>query len=359
MDQENQGATPDGQEIIEQPQSMDDTIRDILQSQRERAQEPEAPAMGQAAPAAKAMPEAPEEAAQRIRDNQGKFAAKQPAAPAVGEEAGTPAIPAPAAEPVAGAPNTWKKEVAAHWASLPPDVQAEVNRREADFHKGIEQYRAAATFAQSMEKTIAPYMATMQALKVTPERAINELLAFDHQLRYGSQQQKQQLFAQLAQTFGIDTANLQMVEQQPVDPNVAALQQQVNQLNGFIQNQQMTAQQQAEAQLNSEISAFAADPSHSHFETVKSHMAALLQAGLARDLPDAYEQAVNANPATRAAMVAEQQRAIQADLAEKAKAAKAAASTNVRARPAMPVAKPIGTMDDTIRETLRRLTGAA
>lgn len=348
MNQESQGATPDGQEAIEQPQSMDDTIRDTLRAIGERNETDDVPT-----PAA-AVPEAQEDAAKHIRDEKGKFAA---AAPVVGADPAAPADPAPVADPISAAPNTWKKEVADQWAALPPAVQAEVNRREADFHKGIEQYRAAATFAQSMEKTIAPYMATMQSLKVTPEAAINELLAFDHQLRYGSQQQKQQLFSQLAQTFGIDTGNLQPFEAPQVDPNVAALQHQVNQLNGFIQNQQQTAQQQAEAQLNSEISAFAADPSHSHFEVVRPHMAALLQAGLAQNMQDAYEQAVNANPATRAAVLAEQQAAQRADAAAKAQAAKAAASTNVRARPAMPVAKPIGTMDDTIRETLRRLQG--
>lgn len=354
MQLENEGATPEVQqnEVIEQPKSMDDTIRDVLRAQQERSQESaEAP---EAAPVATATEE-PEEAAKRIRDAQGKFAATAPTAesPVAAKEA----EPAPVETQASIAPNTWKKEVAEQWATLPPAVQAEVQRREADFHKGIEQYRAAATFAQSMEKTIAPYMATMQALKVTPEAAINELLAFDHQLRYGSQQQKQQLFAQLAQTFGIDTNGLQHIEQQQIDPNLAALQQQVQNLNGYIQNQQLTAQQQAEAQLNSEIAAFAADPSHSHFEVVRPHMAALLQAGLAKDMQDAYEQAVNANPTTRAAVIAEQQAAIRADQAAKAQAAKAAASINTKVRPAMPVAKPIGTMDDTIRETLRRLTG--
>jgi hypothetical protein len=88
-------------------------------------------------------------------------------------------------------------------------------------------------------------------------------------------------------------------------------------------------------------------------------MSALLQAGQAKDLADAYEQAVYANPTTRAAVLQQQAAAQREEAAKKAQAARAAASVNVPRRPAMPTAQPIGSMDDTIRETFRRLTGAA
>lgn len=354
MSEENQGATPeviDPAEVIEQPKSMDDTIREILHSQQEWGIE----AVGDT-PAPGAAPEAPEEAAQRIRDAQGKFAAKpDAAAPVVGGDPAAPVIAPVIAEQATAAPNTWKKEVAEQWATLPPAVQAEVIRREADFHKGIEQYRQAAGFADTMSKALTPYTETFQRLGVTPDRAVSDVLAMDNILRHGNQQQKQEAYAHIGRMFNITPADPQ--EQQQIDPNIAALQQQVHQLNGYIQNQQSTAQQQSEAQLNSEISAFAAEPSHSHFDAVRGHMSALLQAGQAKDLADAYEQAIYANPTTRAAVLAEQQAAQRADAAAKAQAAKAAASVNVRARPAMPVAKPIGSMDDTIRDNYRRLTG--
>jgi hypothetical protein len=354
----DQGATPEIEPVeIEQPKSMDDTIREVLQSQKERglAVEGETPPAG-------AAPEAPEEAAQRIRDAAGKFAAKAaPAVPAVGTTPETPApgaIPAPTVDTVQAAPNTWKKEAAAEWAKIPPVVQAEINRREANIHEGIEQYRAAATFAQTMEKAISPYAATIQSLGITPDVAVNEMMKTDHRLRYGSPQEKNDTFLNLARAYGIDVTALQNPQQQNIDPHFAHLQQELGQLKGYIQNQQSTAQQESEAKLHSEISAFAADPSHSHFEAVRGHMSALLQAGQAKDLPDAYEQAIYANPTTRAAVLAEQQAAQRAEAAVKAEAAKKAASVNVRARPSMPAAKPIGSMDDTIRETFRRLTNS-
>ena len=136
---ENEGATPEVEqvesEVSEQPKSMDDTIRETLRSLKSQGIEPEA------------TPEAPEEAAQRIRDEQGKFKAKEEA-PVVQE--------AQVTEPEIAPPNTWKKDVAAKWNALPPEVRAEVARREADFHKGIEQYRGAAQFAAAMDKAIQP-----------------------------------------------------------------------------------------------------------------------------------------------------------------------------------------------------------
>lgn len=326
------------EEVVEK--SMDDTIRETLQSLKEK---------GAVIEETPETPESPEQKADRIRDEKGKFSKVGENAPVVGETL------EPAAKP---APNTWKKEVAEKWATLPPEVQAEVERREADFHKGIEGYKAAAQFAQAMERAITPFAATLNSLKLSPDRAVGELLAADHRLRYSSPQEKLQHFAQLAKAYNVDLAQVPAQEQQYVDPTVSALQQQVQQLMGHVQNQQLTAKQQEEAALNSEIAAFKADPSHRHFESVKGHMAALLQAGQAQTLKDAYEQAIYANPTTRAAVLAEQQEAARKDAAEKAQAAKKAASVNVRARPSMPVSTPIGTMDDTIRQTLRRLRTA-
>ena len=344
---EDQAATGEIDEVIEvtpeivEPKSMDDTIRDTLRSIQDK---------GATLDTSEATPDTPEEKAQAIRDAQGKYVAKEAPNPTE-----TPIIPA---EPVSSAPNTWKKEAQEAWGKADPQIRAEVERREADFHKGIEQYKTAASYGQTMERAIQPFAATIQSLGISPDKAVSELMAADHKLRYGSQEQKNAYFAQLAQSYGIDLANVSAPEQQYIDPNLSAMQQRVQQLEGHIQNQSLMGQRQAEATLNSEISAFAADPKHSHFESVKGHMAALLQAGQVPDLASAYEQAVYANPTTRALVLAEQQNAARAEASKKAQAAKTAASVNTRSRPSMPVSQPIGTMDDTIRATLRRLQSA-
>lgn len=348
MQVEDQGATPEVEQVTDQvveqvaePKSMDDTIRDTLRELQAKDTTNEAPASTL------------EEKAQRVRDQSGKFAAKEsPATPVV------PDVPAEPVEqvPVRAAPNTWRKEVADKWASLPPEVQAEVERREADFHKGIEGYREKAQFGDAMHRAIAPHAETLRSLNVTADRAISELMQADHILRFGQPQEKQQYFAQLAQSYGIDLGQVQAMP--AIDPHVSAMQQRIAQLEGTLQNQSLMGQQAEQEALNSEISRFASDPSHSHFEILKGHMVALLQAGQAKDLADAYEQASFANPTTRAAVLAKQQAAEREAATKKAQAAKAAASVNVRTRPSMPVSQPIGSMDETIRATLRKLQNA-
>jgi hypothetical protein len=338
MLEENQDATVEVEKEEAAPfeKTMDDTIRETLRNLKERN-------VGTDSVETLASPETPEEKAQSIRDEQGKFKDKTPKQ----EEA-------PAVE--IRAPNTWKKEAAEKFALADPIIRAEVERREADFYKGIEQYKQAAQFAHTMERAIAPHMETLKTLGLSPDKAISELMNADHKLRYGSPNEKNMYFAQLAQSYGIDLGQVQSAP--PIDPHLNALQQQVHQLQGHIQHQQLMGKQQEEASLNSEISAFAADPKHSHFDTVRDYMAILLQEGKAKDLPSAYEQAIWANPTTRAAVLAEQQAAAKVEAAKKAQAAKTAASVNVRSRPSMPVSQPIGTMDDTIRATLRRLQSA-
>lgn len=332
---DNQDATVEVKEQIEEApfeKTMDDTVRETLKNIRERNDEikpvntyekPINPVEKQIKPAAKELNGGDEN---------------------------------PPIEPVIKAPNTWKKEAAEKFASADPIIRAEIERREADFFKGIEQYKQAAQFAQTMERAIAPHMQTLKSLNITPDQAISELMNADKRLRYGSPQEKHAYFAQLAQSYGIDLGQVQAAPQ--IDPNINYLQQQVQQLQGYIQNQQMMGKRQEQAALDNEIAAFAADPKHSHFDTVRDYMAILLQEGKASDLASAYEQALWANPTTRAAVLAEQQAAAKAEMAKKAQTAKTAASINVRSRPSMPVSQPIGSMDDTIRATLRRMQSA-
>ena len=91
---ENEGATADVEEVeAEAPKSIDDTIRETLQSLRERGMEP-------AGDIGEDVPDAPPDTP---RDEQGKFA-KAPEAP----------------PETRAAPNTWRKEVAEKWGTLPP-----------------------------------------------------------------------------------------------------------------------------------------------------------------------------------------------------------------------------------------------
>lgn len=328
-------------EVEQEPKSMDDTIRETLRGLQDKGITTDEAPLDDV------------QKAEKIRDEKGKFA--KPV------EATAEAVQEIAPVEIAPAPNTWKKDAQAEWAKLPANVQAEVARREADFHKGIEQYKTQASYGDQMQRAISPYMATINQFNVSPDVAIGELLKSDHTLRYGNEQQKVGMVLNLFRDYGInpETVFNQLQNGTPqVDPQTYALQQRLAQLEQTNLQQKQMAEQQEMATLNSEIASFAADPLHSHFESVKGHIAALLQAGQAKDLTDAYEQAIYANPQTRALVLAEQQAKERQAVTQKAQAAKSAASINVSRRPSMPVSQPIGSMDDTIRATLRRMQGA-
>lgn len=253
----------------------------------------------------------------RTRDEAGRFTAAELAQQAADKAAEI--VPAVEAK---RPPSSWKKEAAAEFDKLPPHVQDEVLRRETDFHKGIEGFKQHADLGRSMERAIQPYMQTIQQLGVAPDQAVGALLRADAMLRNPDPSQRAQYFASLAQQYGIDLGHAAQMPQR--DPYTMQLESRLEQIQAQQESFQQSQQQQQREALNSELQAFAATAEH--FEAVKEDMAALLQAGRATDLKDAYDKAVYANPQTRQTLL-EQQRnealkqAQSAALANRAKAA--------------------------------------
>lgn len=336
--------------VQEEPQAptMEETIANTLAEIESRGEETE------------------EQKADRLRDEKGRFA-KQDAAP----QEQTPETPveevSPTSPPVEAAPTVppelqrlgLRKEEAEAIASNPTALQAFMRRSE-EMHKGLEQYREKAQFGDQMVQAISPYMATIQSLGVHPAVAVQKLMAADHSLRYGTPQQKQQMISQIARDYGVDLGDVQYQAEQPyIDPQVQQLQSQLGQMQQWIQQQTQAREQQERAALNSEIAAFAQDPSNAYFNDVKNEMAGLLQAGLASTLKEAYDKAIFANPNIRTQVLAQQQakaeEARKQEASQKALAAKKAASVNVSRKGVMPAQKPIGSMEDTIREAAQRL----
>ncbi len=257
----------------------------------------------------------------RARDEVGRFAKV--------ERDEAPAQVAPVVQPVEAPktsfPSSWKKEVAPIWEKVDQgqplsieeikQIQQEALRREGDFHKGIDGFKSNAERGKAFEQALAPFQETLKALNVDGVTAVTELMKADHVLRHAPESVKVQKILELANVYGIDL-------QKQFSPDVARYEQELfqtkEQLKQF-QTQQMEASQHA---LNSDIETFAAAPGHEHFEAVRAHMAALLQGGQAKDLDDAYEQAVYANPQTRNTMLEQQRQQVAAGAqAQRAKAA--------------------------------------
>lgn len=252
------------------------------------------------------------------------------------------------------APQSYSATVKAKWKELPSDIQQELAKREQDVHKELTKHDEERVFGRQIRSVVAPYEAMIRAEGGTPDKAVAELLNTAYLLRTVSPQQKGQLIWQVARQFGADMSNTQQT-QAAVDPRLQQMQQELQQMKGTIQQQQTLKEQQEQANITGEINVFAAKPENVHFEAVKAHMAALLQNGLAKDLQDAYDQAVYARPDIRSTLLEKQ----SADLAAKriaetkakAEAAKRAGSS-VKGSPGMVASKNGAIVHSNLRDEL-------
>lgn len=275
-----------------------------------------------------------------------------------------PVEPAPAPPPPeepappSDFPTTWKKEAEAHWTTLPPEVKAEVLRRENDMFRGLEQYKEAATYGRAFQQALTPFLPDIQAAGLDPALHVQNLLQAHHVLSRGTPEQKQAVVRALLEDAGV---SLDQGEAPYVDPAVADLRQRVEQLQSQTrQREQQEARQAKEATMRT-IETFFADPANKHAAAVSQEMAVLIKSGAAADLKSAYEKAIWLNPVTREQVLAEQREAAAAAeekaKQEKAAAAAKAASGNLRTsqRSGGGTASKGRTMDETLQETFRQI----
>jgi hypothetical protein len=332
---------------IDKPEesSIDDTIRDTLRDIKSRDTNESVTPDATEEPATEDKPKPAREAS-------GKFKAK------TAEEVSTESTETDAQEPIVTQDLQrlgLRKDEAAEWDKTPPKIQEAFNRRINETMAGLDQYKQAASFGQNVYKEMQPYEATFRSLGLAPEKAVGELLKNDYILRSGTPQQKQSAAQNLLKYYGIDMGSV-TAEQPYVDPQVDNLQRQLSQMQNYIQNQEAQSQSAQETALNSEIAKAAQE--NEHFDRVKPEMAALLQAGQAKDLNEAYEKAIWINPEVRGLVLAKQQEDARKQAAEVAAKARSAASVNVSARGRLPASNSTAgaTMEETIRNKFRQLT---
>lgn len=283
------------------------------------------------------------------------------AVPAVGSPApapaGTPA-PAPAAQ-LTEPPKTWRKEAAAEWSALSPTIKAEIAKREQDIFQGLEAYKSDATFGRTFQQALQPYLPTLRQYNLDPIAQVSGLMQAHFNLATGTPEAKLATFQRLAKDYGIPLEGLTQApeDQLYVDPAVKALRSELDSVKSNLTAAQQVAAREAEAKLVKDIEAFAADPKNPHFKDVAHDMIRLLETRAATTLQAAYEQAIWTNPAVRAKEISRQQAeaasAAAAAEAAKAEAARKAVGANVKPKPkSAGAATPLGSIDDTLAETL-------
>lgn len=241
------------------------------------------------------------EKADRIRDEQGRFAKTaepvQDAASQVQEPEKT-ILP----------PRSWTAAAKAKFASLDPDVQQEVLRREKEIDDGKAQWDTKAEKYNKLDAVFAPVRDRLTLNGLTEDTYIRALVQADEMLRSNGPQAIQVL----AQQYGINLAAMfgqqggpqtQPITGQP-DPQYQALQQRFDQLQARLDQGDQARVQSEQQATQAQIDAFANDPKNLYFDNVKPEMAALLGSGSAKDLQSAYEMACYARPDIRVLIAA-------------------------------------------------------
>jgi hypothetical protein len=269
-----------------------------------------------------------------VRDAAGRFAGKQKQ-PEVTEEPQIEGDPPVWRRP----PASWKKDYHEIWQKADPKMQEYAWQREEQMRAGVEPLLSKAQFADAMQEAIQPYMTTIQGLGLSPDKAVAALMDADHKLRNSDPQTKLAYFQQLAQSYGINLGAMQgqagQMPQQTVDPNVWALQNELNKVRGEVMGWKQQQEMVENQSLLSEINQFSLKAEY--FEDVRPTMIQLLQSGVAQTLEDAYDKAVRLDPNLFEQVNKAQQAEIAAKQAkEQNKAAKVARAAAVSVRSSTP-----------------------
>lgn len=260
------------------------------------------------------------------------------------------------------APGTWRPEAAKHWAALPPEVQAEIQKREQDMFNGINQYKTAATFGLGIAEVLQPYDAILSQYNIDPRAQIADLMQSHYTLAFGTEDQKVALIQQIMSDFKIDPAKLgASSESAYVDPQVKTLQDEISSLKSQLSQMVRGTEEQVRATLSKQVEEFASRPTSKYFNELMPTMTELLNSGVAKNVEEAYEKAKYINPAVREKVLAEEREALasrqaQTAAARAAKAAQAASPAKVVSRHA-PSSDTAGkaTMDDTLEAAYDKL----
>lgn len=275
----------------------------------------------------------------RERDEAGKFAKQEKEAPKTAQKTKAVTQPEVANQPEIKMPKSFPATHAKDFAALSRPMQELLAKREDDYHKELTKHDEERNFGRQVQGLASPYLPLIKAEGGEVVKAFEQYLNTAYILRTKSPQEKGQLILKLAQEYGADLRGASQAQPQ-ANPVLQQMQQEIAALKGQLQQETTFKKQQEESALKSQIDMFAADPKNIHFEAVKAHMAALLRGGMAKDLQDAYDQAVYANPQTRSTLL-EQINAPEQRVAEKKAKAEAAkrAGSSIRGAPGMGAVK--------------------
>lgn len=267
----------------------------------------------------------------------------------------------PEEEPVE-APASWTAEAKERFAQLPRETQEYIAEREAQREKAINQSKAELAemrkSVSGIENVTNKHGQYLQSLGMSPDQAFDTLLTAEYTLRHGSPQQKMQMIQQLSRDYNIPL----QLEGQDGNDYVAHLSQELNSVKSELSNLKSGQEEWRTQQGLQIIESFqnekdeAGNPLHPFYADVETTMLGLIQSGLAKGLPDAYEKAIKIVPEVSQKLQAEEKKRADKINSEKAKKAKTEAPIKSRSLPKNMTAKS-ESEEDTLRRVYDELNG--
>lgn len=321
-----------------------------------------------ATPASDVKPdETAEQKAERIRDEQGRFAKAEEAKIEVKPDPNAPVVKVdakadqkPDDKPTDIAPPVnWKGDAKINWGRLPAPVKQAITE---EFNK----YSEASQKVEAIDKVLTPQRRQLLAQAYgTDIGGLDQIL---QTVEY-SNRDPVGFMKWYAQQNGINLSSLvqqPQTQQQAVDPHLQELLSpvfnKVASLEQMFQQRQAYEQQQVQAQTQQELNAFFSDHQNYPFaQDVRRQMGMLIQSGQAKDLKDAYDQAVWANPQTRSQLLAQQAQQstqqLQATAQQKRQLSSGIAGAPGTAQPLQAITNPKATVREDVMEAMRQAGG--
>lgn len=232
----------------------------------------------------------------RVRDEAGRFAKAQESVQAT---PASPVAPEPPLETIRP-PTSWSATAKSEFSKLPPIIQQEVLKREADIESGKAQWDQKGERLNKFDAIIAPHRDRLQLAQQDEFGYVQALIRADEMLRTNPSQ----AIVQIASLYGINLTGQPMQPQPQAQAGPTPEQVQASIQQAVQAQLARERDEQAKAQVTSEWETFRTSVEHPYAENVKMHMAALLREGAADSLQAAYEQACWANPEVRVLMQA-------------------------------------------------------
>ncbi len=306
------------------------------------------------------------------RAEDGKFASREPK-----DETSLPdqAQTKPEDQPVAvtPAPTSWSADVKEKWATLSPDVQAFIAKREKEASDAITRQGQELSTFEPIKSVIEQHRDIFERNGLEYGDGLARMLNAERML----ERDPVAAIGMIAQAYGVNLGQL-AGQQQPQDSATSALHQRIAQLENQLNDTSSRIQQREKAEAESQaksaqsiIEKFSQDkPDWADLENdvlvELTGINAAIESGLMQALsPDqkiqkAYDRAQRNNPEAWAKKQEADRKAEEAKkLAEaqkRADEAKRSKVVNISSSPAS--GKQVSSMDDTLRETFRKAQSA-